>query len=117
MEIPTSVMIAITELKEIAAGEPDYAKRVEKVMAAAVKHWMVVDEQEQFKAACGALMLTSPDQKAEIESQLSALRNLSALVSGVPVDLDAMLAESEAAPKVTVGLREAFLAAKDARGY
>lgn len=117
MEIPNTVMIAITELKGVAGTEPDYAKRVEKVMAAAAKHWMVTNEEEQFKAACGALLLTSPDQKDEIESQLRALRNLSALVSGVPVDLDAMMADSASAPPVTVGLREAFLAARDARGY
>lgn len=117
MSVPNTVLIAITELKGVAEAEPDYAKRVEKVMAAAAKHWMVTNEEEQFKAACGALLLTSPDQADDIKAQLNGLRNLSALISGVPIDIDAMLAESEATPKPTVKLRMAFAAAREARGY
>jgi len=104
-------MIAITELKLIAEEEPDYAQRVEKVMAAAVQHWMVTDEQEQFRAACGALLLTSPDQADEIKSQLRSLNALGAMLSGVPLDLEALAEQNKGIPLPTVYLRDAFKAA------
>ncbi len=117
MGIPNTILIAITELKGVAEAEPDYAKRVEKVMAAASQHWMVVDEAEQFKAACGALLLTSPGYEDEIKAQLKALNALGALMSGVPVDFEQLAEENRNAPKPSVHLRDAYKKARDARGY
>lgn len=117
MGIPNTVMVAITELKHVAEQEAEYEGRVNAVMKAAVRHWMVTDEGEQFKAACGALILTTPDKAEEIKAQLRTLNALGAASSGIPVDWEALLEENKDAPKPSVMLQGAFREAIKARGY
>jgi hypothetical protein len=99
------------ELKLEAERHADYAERVDAVMRAARTHWLVVDEQEQFKAACGALLVVGTDEeREEISYQLKQMAALSALMSGIPVDLEQLAAEQEQAPAPKVLLRDRWVA-------
>ncbi len=51
-------------------------------------HWLLSSEDENFRCAVGAVMLNaSPDERERIEADLRGLKALSAMISGVPVDL------------------------------
>lgn len=55
-------------------------------------HWMVTDEDSQFKGAVAALyQVADEDQKEAIKRELDLLKALSAAMNGVPVDFEAML--------------------------
>lgn len=84
----------------------------EDMLAVAFKtahnHWMFTDEQDQFKGAIGAVLITlksGPEYERLVTSvkklgQLSA--TLNALQQGVPVDMEAMLKAQEEEPKVDI---------------
>jgi hypothetical protein len=52
--------------------------------------WMVLDEDTQFKGAVVAVYTASTDEaeKERIKEALDSLRDLAALLSGVPVDVE-----------------------------
>lgn len=99
--------IAVTEAK--IALEKHADDTLEDQFRAAARstfrHWMVTDEQQQFMAACEALYaVASAEDKERIKSELESLRDLAALLSGVPVDLERMSERQEDAPE-PIGLR------------
>ena len=60
-------------------------------MKATHDHWMVLDEDVQFRMAVGAVLLVAPEADREVlEGELKSLRIMSAIMSGVPVDMDAV---------------------------
>lgn len=94
------VMIAAAEARGQCKDEPDVIERVKKAMKACRNHWMVTDENEQFRAAVAAAMLESdPVERERIERSAQALNKvgamLKALQAGVPVDIEAMAAEKQ----------------------
>ena len=67
-------------------------ERLKAAMSAAKGHWMVTDDQLQFKGAIWAVLEScSPEERARIESELDLLKGLAAVQSGVPVDMPALL--------------------------
>lgn len=88
--------IVATEAKHAAEGEADLIKRVKKCMAASVGHWMATDEEDQFAGAVAAAMtLSEGDELEALDLSMKALNSISALLSGAPVDLDAITAAIE----------------------
>lgn len=76
-------------------------ERLGVAFRAAHNHWMFTDEQDQFKGAVGAVLI-SFKEGPEFEKVQKAARQLSklsaflgALQAGVPVDTDAMLRQQE----------------------
>lgn len=92
------VMIAAVEAETAAraAGDVSIQDRATAAMKAVRHHWLATNEQEQFAAACeGLARVVTADERERIEADLRALQTLTAMLSGVPVDLDAALVERE----------------------
>ncbi len=88
--------IMVTECQGI--DEPDLAERIKACMRRTYDHWMVIDEDMQFRGALAAAMvLSETGDREHIQASLKPLQALSALMSGVPVDLDRVVREQEAA--------------------
>lgn len=95
------------ECRDACQGEVDFEQRVRKAMAVVAKtHYMYAGNHYadlRFKGALGGVLLapeTTDEEKARIMSTLEQLRNLSALMNGVPVDAEAMLADQEKNPSL-----------------
>lgn len=94
--------IVATECAHACAGEPDLEVRFRKSMKAAHNHWMATQDQDQFKGAIGGVLMakeTTDDEKARIKATVESLRAFSAMISGVPVDMDAMIEKSKNGPE------------------
>ena len=93
-EVMLSIMVAECQ----GGDEPDLAERIKACMRKTVDHWMVMDEEMQFKGALAAAMVRSETGDRErIEASLKPLQALGALMSGVPVDLGRVVQEQEEA--------------------
>lgn len=84
------MIIALTEAK----AKIDRTKPVKDQLIAAMNatkdHWMATDEDTQFRAAIGAVMVgIEGDDLERIKTELRMLKTLGAMISGVPVDLAA----------------------------
>jgi hypothetical protein len=94
--------IVAMECASACAGEPDLEQRFRKSMKAANGHWMVTNDQEQFKGAIGGVLMakeTTEEEKERINATVRALAAINALISGVPVDMDAMVKRQEEGPE------------------
>lgn len=93
-----------TEARELLAAATTAEEALRIAMGKANNHWMYLDEQTQFKGAIGAALiaLKSGPEFERINKSVRALGKLSAtlnaLQQGIPIDLEAMLAEREADP-------------------
>ena len=94
MTLSNSLQIAILEIKHKVAALPAETTLEDKLTAAmrdARHHWMVTNEDEQFRAAVGAVMLNSDDDtRRRIEKEMLALRTLGTAMDGVPVDFSSV---------------------------
>ena len=62
--------------------------RVRIAFKVAKNHWMITDEDEQFRGACGAILHHSMgDDKERIEAEMRQLRAIAALMSGAQVEI------------------------------
>ena len=85
------LMIAVTEAKEAAKVEASLEGKLRAAMNATKNHWMATDQDTQFKAAIGAvLLLIDGEEKSRLEEELLALKNVNAMFSGVSVNIDAI---------------------------
>lgn len=94
-------LVAAT-IQSDCAGEPDLERRFRKAMKAAKDHWMVTNDQDQFRGAIGAVLLskeTTDDEKERINATVQSLAALNAMISGIPVDVGAMLKRQEEGPE------------------
>lgn len=83
------VMIALTEAKTAVKEDDSLEDRLRAAMRVTSRHWCVTNPDEQLRAAVGAVLVSaSPDESERIEAELANLRSLSALLEGVPVDLE-----------------------------
>src|SRR3990172_7035083 len=83
---------AIVLSEPAAALERETDRSTPNLLRAAMKathnHWMVLDEDVQFRMAVGAVLLVAPEEDREIlTGELKSLQILSAIMSGVPVDI------------------------------
>ncbi len=96
MNITNTEVLLVAAECENAAKEKDFDARLDKCCEAAKDHWMVLDEEKQFKGAMLAAYRESNDEEKErIELSLKSLRILSALISGIPVDLEQAASDIE----------------------
>ena len=83
------ILIALE--RSAAKGEPDVLVRIGKAMKVTKSHWMIIDEDIQFRAAIGIALLESDEiDKERILRSYRPLQTLSAMMQGIPVDTDAM---------------------------
>lgn len=98
-------MLALVMAEAGSAIKPDDSleDRCRAAMKACYRHWMVTDEDTQFKGAVAAVFVASDDEdeKERIRVELESLAHLSALLSGVPIDL-----ERVTVPENPIGLRK-----------
>ncbi len=96
MSAEVMLSILVTECQGI--DEPDLAERIKACMRETVNHWMVLDEEMQFRGALAAAMvLSEAEDEGRIKAALKPLQAIAALMSGVPVDLDRVVREQEEA--------------------
>ena len=95
-KISNSVLIAITETKmqiEKMTDEP-VETRLRKAMQEMQHHRLVTNQDEQFQAAVGAVLVTATDdEKERINAELKTLKALNAAVDGIPVDISRALGD------------------------
>lgn len=84
------LLLVVSEAKLAVRPEDSLEDRLRAAMKASYRHWMVTDEDTQFRGAIGAVYSASEDEdeKARIEAELASLRDMNALLSGVPIDLE-----------------------------
>lgn len=91
--ISNSIVLAMEEAKQRLEGKTfsTLEERCKEAMRVTVRHWLITDEDERFRAAIGAVLLTcSPEEKTRIEEELQVWKMLAAALQGVPVDLSDM---------------------------
>lgn len=89
MSLPADLMIVIAEAKSAAEGKDTLEDKLTAAMNSARNHWMVLDEDKQFRGAVGAVMLLVDDETRErIEIEMKTLNAMSAMISGVPIDIE-----------------------------
>jgi hypothetical protein len=101
------IWIAAAEAEDAArerAGEPVEA-RARAAMEAVQDHWILRDEDGQFKAALvGLLRSCSPEETERVEAEVRKMGRLAAMLTaaeaGVPVDLEGLAAQNEAEPEM-----------------
>lgn len=91
MNISNSMNVAIQEIHSHLKKEQPIRERFKEAAKIAVDHWLITDEDERFRCAVGAVMLdATPEERLIINDEMASLRAMSAMMSGVPVDLEAL---------------------------
>jgi hypothetical protein len=105
------VLIAAVKAEEAAraAGDVPLEDRARAAMRAVQNHWLATKEEDQFLAACEGLARTvTAEERERIEDDLHRLNKVGALLqalqAGVPVDIEAMAADTPP-PENPLGLR------------
>jgi hypothetical protein len=89
-----SIMIGITELRAGIDSKQLLEERLRVTMRAARNHWLVTNEESQFKMAVGAVMVeATEEERGRIEVDLKFLKAMSSAASGVPVDFGRLMKE------------------------
>lgn len=88
-----------SECKSACEGESDFETRIRKAMKVVAKgHWMYSGDDLLLRGALAGVMLaseTTEEEKEDIKHTLEGLRTLNAMLSGVPVDLEAFVEKQE----------------------
>lgn len=102
------IMVGVTELRTMVDPKQPLEERLKVVMRAALNHWLVLEEEGQFKMAVGAVMVEATEEERErMEIDLKFLRAMSSAASGVPVDFGRLIEELVERSEVkAVGLRK-----------
>lgn len=62
--------------------------RLRRAMENGKDQWLITDEDERFRASVGAVLLSATeDEKERLGAELRALRDFSALMRGLPIDV------------------------------
>jgi len=94
--IPNHMLIAIGEIKGKLKESDSIKDRLTMAMRLAKNHWVVTKEDEQFRCAVGAVLLTaSVEEKAIISQEMNMIKSLSSAISGVPVDFSAVFERAD----------------------
>lgn len=90
--------IALTEAQSAIGGDGTLIEKLKTAMLTTRDHWMCTDENEQFKAAVGAVMLhygQNSDEFVRLEREMKSLNKVSAALNaaqaGVSVDFNSIL--------------------------
>ena len=107
-----AMIIAMSDIEREIDKEAPVKERLIQAMIQAQNHWLVIDEDAQFRSAIGAVMATvSPEEKQIIEEELDFLTGLASAVSGVPIDVLTLL---ERRPENAYGIKSLWMEAKEA---
>lgn len=103
-----SIMVGIAELRTMVDPKQPLEERLKVTMRAALKHRLVIDKENQFKMAVGAVMAEATEEEKErINIDLKFLRAMSSAASGVPVDFGRLVKElGEDSADKAIGLRK-----------
>lgn len=103
-----SIMVGIAELRARVDPKQPLEERLKVAMRGALNHWLVLDEESQFKMAVGAVMAEATEEERErINIDLKFLRAMSSAAGGVPVDFGRLMEEvGEDNVAKAVGLRK-----------
>ena len=85
----SDTMVSIAAMSAQAAAEKGdtLEDKLRAAMRETMNFWMTTDEDVRFRGAVGAVLLCcSEEEKTRLEEELMALRSLSAMTAGVPVD-------------------------------
>ncbi len=105
-----AMVIAMSDIERKLDKDAPVKERLIQAMKLAQNHWLVIDEDAQFRSAIGAVMVTvSPEEKQILKSELDVLRGLGAAISGVPIDVVELLNRM---PENAYGLRSLWTEAK-----
>ena len=90
MPVDNLIHVVIAVAKSAINLDDSLEDRCRAAMKAAKDNGIILDEELQFKGAVAALFMESSDddENDRIRLELEALRDLSALLSGVPLDLE-----------------------------
>ncbi len=81
------VSMAAQSAQFAAEKEDTLEDKLRAAMRETMHFWMSTDEDIRFRGAVGAVLLCcSDEEKVRLEEELVALRSISAMTAGVPVD-------------------------------
>jgi len=86
-------LINLVSIDAQYAGEgiEDFEERARACMKAALGHWAVRDDATQFNGAVAALAeLSNEEERQRIITTMTAYQTVSAMISGVSVNLDSI---------------------------
>lgn len=79
MELNNCVLIAITQIAEDVVPTKKLRTRLRAAMQDARKHWAITNEDDEFRAAIGAVLVkATDDEKTRINNELQVLKALNA---------------------------------------
>lgn len=88
-----AAQIIAAEARTESMKEASLEDRLRSAMRAGHNFWMSTDEDVRFRGSVAAVLLhCSEDERERIGEELKMLRDLSALLSGVPVDTERITA-------------------------
>jgi hypothetical protein len=99
-----AMTVAREAVKREVASNPDATleDRLKASMKEMSSFWMTTDDDLRFRGALGGVLETLDRDSADYNRlirEIEAIRNLSALMSGVPVDIARAFSESEDKPE------------------
>jgi hypothetical protein len=105
------IPIAVAELHatHVIKSEAPLEDRCRAAMKATYRHWVLSEEEDQFKAAVVAVYTATEDEgeRERIKSEVDALAGLSVLLGGVvPVDIERL---SAMMPENPIGLKAMWM--------
>lgn len=87
----TAQAIAAAEARHAVVATDSLENRFKAAMRATRGHWMATDENDQLYGAIGAVYATATEEeKLRITDELEHLKVLSAVLTGVPVNFEAV---------------------------
>jgi hypothetical protein len=114
------ISIAVAEIRDDLSNIDGLENRLTEAMKKMRNHWMCTDENEQFKAAVSAVMVSYDEDSPErtrLEKELKKVNQtnaaLNAAIAGVPVDFAAMI-DNEEDDFEPIGVMEIWRNSKEA---
>lgn len=117
--------LAVTLMASEFKDELSKLEKAEDMLAVAFKrsrnHWMITDEQDQFKGAIGAVLSTlksGPEYDRIVEAMQALGRAsavLNALQTGIPIDWTSLEKLQEEAPKNYIPLNKMWNETREQR--
>ena len=102
-EANKELALAVTIIRPACAGEPDLLERIKKAMREAKDYWMSNSDEFKFRAAIGAALVETPQDSPDYQriiSNFHVLRNINAMIQGIPINIEDALAELEGAEPI-----------------
>jgi hypothetical protein len=101
MDLPVQLQIAMLEAQLAVVAGASIEDQLRAAMDVTRNHWMCTDEDQQFRAAVGAVMLhygAGTPQFIRLERETRQLQHLSAAMSGLSVDWEQALGGDDYEP-------------------